>query len=490
MGYCLSPYNGRPKAAFRAVFQGRPVLFPRPLVLFLLICFLAQSAFFPARAAIFGEFTLKDELELGRKFNILIRTRMPLVQDPEVVDYITEIVARLAKNIPPQPYPFTTSVIRHNALNAFACPGGYIFVHTGLILAMRHESELAAVIAHELAHISQRHIGRRIEQSQIVGLLSLLGALAGAFIGGEGGAAAMTGAVAAGQAAILSYSRSDEAEADQVGMNYLVKAGYPAQGMVGAFEIIGRRQWFMGSTLPSYLSTHPGVADRIQDMSIRLRRLPASLRNQKDSDSRFLRVQALTRARYSPPEIAEQAFAEQMNTDNRCMALMGQGILDARLNHVPEAGAAFQEAMACDPQDELIIREAGRFHYTKGNRNTGARLLQQAVSMNRKDIMAIFFYARCLGDAGNNKLAIDYTREVLRAVPEDAEVHTLLAHYYGADKQMFNANLHMAYGALYENNRKRVEQFFGKAKDLAKTADEKARVERFSNEYKDRQEFW
>jgi predicted Zn-dependent protease len=102
--------------------------------------------------------------------------------------------------------------------------------------------------------------------------------------------------------------------------------------------------------------------------------------------------------------------------------------------------------------------------------------------------MAIFFYARCLGDAGNNKQAIDYTREVLRAVPEDAEVHTLLARYYGADKQMFNANLHMAYGALYENNKKRVDQFFGKAKELAKTPDEKARVDRFVSEYKDRQE--
>jgi predicted Zn-dependent protease len=415
---------------------------------------------------------------------------MPLVQDPEVVDYVADIVAKLTKGIPPQPYPFTTSVIRHNALNAFACPGGYIFVHTGLILAVRHESELAAVIAHELAHISQRHIGRRIEQSQIVGLLSLLGALAGAFIGGDGAAAAMTGSVAAGQAALLSYSRADEAEADQVGMNYLIKAGYPPRGMVGAFEVIGRRQWLMGSNLPTYLSTHPGVSDRIQDMSIRLRRLPASLQNQKDSDSRFLRVQALTRARYSPPQIAEQAFAEQLDTSNRCMALMGQGILDARQNHISDAGAAFQAALACDPQDELIIREAGRFHYTKGNKDMGAHLLQQAVSMNRKDLMALFFYARCLGDAGNNKQAIDYTREVLRAVPEDAEVHTLLARYYGADKQMFNANLHMAYGALYENNKKRVDQFFGKAKELAKTPDEKARAERFANEYKDRQEFW
>ncbi|MDR2075347.1 MAG: M48 family metalloprotease [Desulfovibrio sp.] len=489
MGHCLIPSGSRPVSSPR-LFSGLSASLPRIFPLIPLICFLFLTVLLPAQAAIFGAFTLKDELELGRKFNILVRTRMPLVQDPEVVDYVAGIVARLTKNIPPQPYSFTTGVIRHNAVNAFACPGGYIFVHTGLILAMRHESELAAVIAHELAHITQRHIGRRIEQGQIVSLLSLLGALAGAFIGGEGGAAAMTGAVAAGQAALLSYSRADEAEADQVGMNYLTEAGYPPRGMVGAFEVIGRRQWLMGSTVPPYLSTHPGVLDRVQDMGIRLKRLPAALQDKKDSDTQFLRVQALTRARYGTPQSAAQIFSQQTATSNRCMALMGQGILNARLNRVNEAATAFQEALACDPQDELIVREAGRFHYTKGNRNMGASLLQQAVSMNNKDIMALFFYARSLGDAGKNRQAIDYTLEVLRAVPEDSEVHTLLARYYGADGQMFNANLHMAYGALYENNRKRVEQFFSKAKELAKTPDEKARAERFATEYTDRQEFW
>ncbi len=486
MGHSLSRYTR--SAPFRALGLA---FFAHKGLCFFLICWmtLAQSMV-PQNAAAWGEFTIKDEKELGRKFNVMIRARMPLVQDPEVVKYVEGIVNRLASKMPPQPFPFTTSVIRHNSVNAFACPGGYIFVHTGLILAMRHESEIAGVIAHEMAHVTQRHIAGRIEQSQMVGLLSLVGALAGAFLGGDAGSAAMVGSMAAGQAAMLDYSRSDENEADQVGMNYLTKAGYSPKGMGGAFEVLSRRQWLMGSKIPTYLSTHPGIQDRIKDMALRVSKLPEAVRSRKDDDREFLRIQALVRARYSDPAPAEQEFAKQTNGPNRCMALMGQGILSSRQNRVIEASNFFEQALACNPKDELIVREAGIFHYSKGNRNKGSTLLQQAVNMDKTDIMALFFYARNLDDSGMTDQAIDYTRQVLRAVPEDAEVHTLLAHLYGEKGSMFPANLHMAYAGLYENNKKRVDQFFGKAKTIAATPEEKQQVERFETEYKDRKEFW
>ena len=462
----------------------------KSLCLVLVCSLLFSHCLFPATAAAWGEFTLKDEKELGEKFNILIRARMPLVQDPEIVDYVTGIVNRLSKTMPPQPFPFTVSVIRHNAVNAFACPGGYIFVHTGLLLAMQHESEVAGVIAHEMAHVTQRHIAGRIENSQWVGLISVLGALAGAFLGGQGGPAAMAGSMAAGQSAMLNYSRGDEREADQVGMNYLTKAGYSPRGMVGAFEILSRKQWLMGGDIPSYLSTHPGLLERVKDMGIRVDSLPAAMQNTKDQDAQFLRIQALVRARYSDPQPAAQAFAKEVNGPAKCIALMGQGILASRQNRVNDASASFAEALQCNPKDELIVREAGRFHYTKGDKNKGVALLEQAVKMDRNDTMALFYYARSLGDSGQTASAIDYTKDVLRKVPEDSEVHELLARFYGEDGQMFLANMHMAYSALYDNNEKKTKQFFEKAKGLAKTPPEKNRVERFETEYKARKEFW
>ena len=444
----------------------------------------------PDRAVAWGEFTLKDERELGEKFNVLIRSRLPLVQDTEIVDYVKGIVDRLAKTMPPQPFPFTVSVLRHNAVNAFACPGGYIFVHTGLLLAMENESEVASVIAHEMAHVTQRHIARRIESSQVVSLLSVVGMLAGAFLGGDAGGAMLVGSAAAGQAAMLNYSRNDEREADQVGMTYLTKAGYPPQGMVGAFEILSRRQWLVGSVVPAYLSTHPGLNERVKDMGVRVGRLPAAQRNLKDDNRHFLRVQALVRARYSDPQGATQTFAKQMDGPNKCVALMGMGILASRQNRINDATRYFDQALDCAPNDQLIVREAGRYHYTKGNKNRGVALLQKAVSMNRNDVLALYYYARNLGDMGQTDEAIEMARQVLLKVPEDAELHELLARLYGAKRRMFLANLHMAYSGLYEKNEKKLRQFLDRAKPLATSPSDQVLLSRFEKIYKERKEFW
>lgn len=456
----------------------------------ILTAFLTGQLLAPLSAAAFGDFTLKDEVELGRKFNVLIRSRLPLVQDPEVVRYVDDIVQRLVKTMPPRPFPFRVSVLRDNSLNAFAVPGGYVFVHTGLIMTLEHESELAGVLGHELAHVTQRHIASRIEKSQWISILSLLGVLAGAFLGGEGGEAAMAGSMAASQSLMLDYSRTDENEADQVGMNYLVKAGYAPTGMAGAFAKMSRKQWLMGSKIPSYLSTHPGLTDRMHDMAARTRQMPATVQNRKDDDSRFLRVQALVRARYGDPNVSAQAFAKQLGGPNRCVALMGQGILAAKQNRINDARKAFDDAMACSPQDELIIREAGIFHYTKGDRDKGVQLLEKAVHMDADDIMAQFYYSRILADAGRTDEAVRAIRRVMRDEPEDPELHDYLARYLAQQRQMFLAYLHMAYSALYLNNADRTEQFLEKAKNAAQGVDDKRELDRFETVYKERKQYW
>ena len=162
----------------------RPGLFPRGLVAVILALALFFQGALTAQAALFGSFGVKDEQELGRKFDVLVRSRMPLVEDPEVKGYIQSIVDRLSKTFPPQPFSFVANVLLHNSMNAFAVPGGYVFVHTGLIMQLDHESELAGVLAHELAHVTQRHIATRMERAQAVTLASLVGALGAALLGG------------------------------------------------------------------------------------------------------------------------------------------------------------------------------------------------------------------------------------------------------------------------------------------------------------------
>ena len=454
----------------------------------LLLCILMfQGAFFCPQAA---AFSIKDEIELGNKFNVLVRSRLPLIQDTEITEYIDDIVRRLAIVMPRQPFPFTAGVINSSQLNAFATPGGYIFVYTGLILALNSEAELASVIAHELAHVTQRHIARRIEQAQTITLLSLLGVLAGAFLGGDAGMAAATGSLAASQAAMLNYSRADESEADQVGMNYLVGAKYDPKGMPGAFRVLNQRQLQTGSAIPPYLSSHPALTERIAHTEGRAMTLSASQRNFFQNDTKFRRVQTLLRARHTAPATAAVHFNREKTGPNRCLALMGLGVVASRTNRINNATQDFDEALKCNRQDSLIVREAGRFHYTKGNRALGTQLLREALSLNSRDIMARFFYARSMADQGDVSYAINEMKELLRSVPEDSEVHSFLARYYGMTNDMFNANLHMAYSHMYTNNKARVAQFHDAAKNNTRTAAQKTRLQTFEDILKERSQYW
>lgn len=456
------------------------------LVAMLSVALILQGAL-PVCAALFGSFGIKDEQELGRKFDVMVRARLPLVEDPEIKLYVKSIVERLEKDIPPQPFPFTSNVLLHNSLNAFAVPGGYVFVNTGLIMQLEHESELAGVIAHELAHVTQRHVATRMERAQLTTIASLLGALAGAFLGGNNSGGLVAGSLAAGQSAMLNYSRADETESDQIGLQYLIKAGYKPQGMTGAFEKIRKRQWSSGLSIPEYLSTHPDVSTRVNEINARVKSLPVTIQNRPYNDNRFKRVQTLIWARYGDTEVAHRRFAAAPKND--CLALMGQGIIADRRNQVGEASAAFDRALTCAPKDALIHREAGAFYFSKGDPRA-SQLLRQALALDPDDAMAQFYYARLLSDTGNRAEAHNYFEKILRYVPEDSEIHYYYGRSLGESKQTFLAYLHLSYSALYQNDRKKTESWLAKARTAATLPEQKKRLEQFDEIYKERRAYW
>lgn len=440
-----------------------------------------------------AEFTLADEMELGQRFYLMIRSSIPIVQDPEVIAYAEYMVNRLIRHMPTQPYRFKVTVIQDNSINAFAIPGGYVFLHTGLIMAMQHESEVAGVLAHELAHVTQRHIAGRIEQAQRVTIISMLGLLAGIFLGGgQAGAALAMGSVAAGQSAMLSYSRTDESEADHVGMNYYIAAGYPPEGMANAFRTIQRPQWATGSDIPPYLSTHPAVPERVADMSARIATMQVPPENlEPEDDSNFLRIQTLIRGRYANPDAARQFFQEQLKSDaNKDMAYLGLGILNDRVNRTAEAQNDFDQALKLRPDDQIFLREAGRFNYLKGDKNKAISYLQQATSQNPRDYLAMFYYARLLSDSDQLEQSISYYKQVLRYQPEDWEVHYYYAQTLGKAQQTFSAYLHLAFSALYENRPKKTEQAYNRVKSMAKTEQEKEDLAFFEKKYQERKAYW
>ena len=451
----------------------------------LLAFLLPQICPAPAQAFFFGGVTIKDEKEMGEKFDVMVRSNLPIIEDPEVKQYVDYMLARLVKAIPPQPFTFKATTILHNSLNAFAVPGGYVYVFTGLIMNLDKEEELAGVLAHELAHVTQRHVASRLQKAQFVTLGSLLLAVAGVAAGGAGGGALAMGALGAGQSAMLNYSRLDENEADQIGLQYLIAAGYPPDGMVAGFKVLRQKSWMSGTSVPTYLSTHPALGDRINGLQARIQTMGKSVQNRNQDNKRFTRVKTLLWARYGDDQAALQRFS---GSDG--LSSMGRGIVLARQNRINEASTAFDQALKAAPDDPLVLREAGAFHYRKGDMGRADGLLSKAMRIDPKDYMAAFFYARMLDETNRQAQAANYYKQVLRYVPEDAEVHDAYARSLGKTGNTPDAYIHMAYSAIYSHNKKLAERYFNEAKSMSARTTDKTAFKRLETVYKERKEIW
>ncbi|SCM70758.1 M48 family metallopeptidase [Desulfovibrio sp. 86] len=451
----------------------------------LLAFLLPQICPAPAQAFFFGGVTIKDEKEMGEKFDVMVRSNLPIIEDPEVKQYVDYMLARLVKAIPPQPFTFKATTILHNSLNAFAVPGGYVYVFTGLIMNLDKEEELAGVLAHELAHVTQRHVASRLQKAQFVTLGSLLLAVAGVAAGGAGGGALAMGALGAGQSAMLNYSRLDENEADQIGLQYLIAAGYPPEGMVAGFKVLRQKSWMSGISVPTYLSTHPALGDRINGLQARIQTMGKSVQNRSQDNKRFTRVKTLLWARYGDDQAALQRFS---GSDG--LSSMGRGIVLARQNRINEASTAFDQALKASPDDPLVLREAGAFHYRKGDMGRADGLLSKAMRIDPKDYMAAFFYARMLDETNRQAQAVGYYKQVLRYVPEDAEVHEAYARSLGKTGNTPDAYIHMAYSAIYSHNKKLAERYFNEAKSMSARTTDKTAFKRLETVYKERKEIW
>lgn len=197
-----------------------------------------------------------------------IRKSLPVMEDPELSSYLSAIGDRLVSSSPDATGSMIFLLLASPEINAFAAPGGVIAVNTGLIIAARNESEMAGVMAHEIAHVTQRHLARSYaNQSQMTlktGLALLAGLLLGAY-NADAGTAAVMSTMAASQQSKLKYSRGNEQEADRIGIITLASAGYDPRGMPQFFQTLQKETGQSGDKLIEYFQTHPLTSSRITD---------------------------------------------------------------------------------------------------------------------------------------------------------------------------------------------------------------------------------
>lgn len=239
-----------------------------------------------------GTISLEQEYQLGRTWARMLRGSAAEYGDPLLVNYIDGLLWKIAANSQLQDHRLDLIVLDTPVLNAFAVPGGVVGINAGLLLSAQDEQEFASVIAHELAHLSQRHYAQQLEESRRNTPLLLAGVLASILIASadsQAGMAGITSSMAAGQQASINFTRRNEQEADRIGMLNMVNSGFDPYAMPRMFSRLQRSSRFLGQKPPEFLLTHPVTESRIADAENRASQLPKPSYKPQDYDYQLLK---------------------------------------------------------------------------------------------------------------------------------------------------------------------------------------------------------
>ncbi len=388
-----------------------------------------------------------NERRLGEAIMRQIQRDPAYLSDPDTVDYLNTLGYRLVAASPARHMDFTFFAVRDGTMNAFALPGGFIGVHSGLVLAAQSESELAAVLAHEIGHVEQRHIARMLAKQRdatAIAIGALLLALLAARSGSSSSADLTQAAVIGGQAAAiqqqLNFSREAEREADRVGFQILVDAGFDPRGMVDFF---GRLQ--IGSRLyesaaaPAYLRTHPLTVERISDIQTRVRE--ARVRQHADSLD-FQLTRARLRVLQDESSQSLRDALEHFDTQLRertaasnVAAQYGRALAALKLNQhrlaVESAKEARRQTRLASPMLDKLVSET-QFHAARSpaERDAAIALAREATQRYPLSRLTAIHYVELLQRDGRHEATVAFLREQLAIPRSQTAYYSLLARSY------------------------------------------------------------
>ncbi|MGB5750026.1 MAG: M48 family metalloprotease [Desulfobacterales bacterium] len=401
--------------------------------------------------------TVKEEEDMSRQMMAMIYKYFDVIDDPVIVPYVNKIGQRILATLPPQPFKYHFHVINDDVYNAFATPAGHIFVYTGLLNAMKEEEELAGIMGHEIAHVYCRHISQKIERSKKISMATLAGVAAGVLMGiggaGEAASAVTMGSVAAGQSAELAYSRENEMQADQFGVEFLTKANYSASGLLEILKKIRSKTWFGSDQIPTYLMTHPAVEERIGFISSWLESYdqdhkPIPLVNPEEFD----RVHMRSEIRYGNEEIVLSELASEVAKNPKDpLAHYRYGLILARTENYKEAISQMRMALTKRAFDPYILKDLGWVYYLDGQSEQALKILKSACTMIAKDAECQFYLGRTQMEMGDLAGASDSLLQVTRDFPQFTEAYYFLGQSLGKQNRLGDAYYYL--GVFYLRSR-------------------------------------
>lgn len=399
----------------------------------------------PARSVL----SPSEEERLGEAFMRELRARITIVDDPEVTDYIQALGYRVASRSEAPNTRFRFFVVESPAINAFAAPGGFIGFNAGLILATEAESELAAVVAHEIAHVTQHHLARALQLMRKTSLPALAGLIAaiilGAAGGGEAGAAAAA-AVTAGHAQLqLDFTRDNEREADRVGMQLLARAGFDPRAMPSFFERLQQSHRYYAQP-PEFLSTHPVTASRIADSRSRAEQFP--YRQYRDGVMyAIIRAKLQVMVASDPAQVAQrfEATLDSGSRQERVATRYGYALALLEMGKPERAHAEINKVLRSADGDLVPFQVAlARTELALGHVEKALAIYDDALSLYPDNRALVQGYAEALLQAGQAKKVLALVDEYRDLRPLDATLYKLSAQAYARTGNMVDAQIAMA----------------------------------------------
>lgn len=390
-----------------------------------------------------------EEKRMGESFMRSVRQMLPLVEDPLITDYIRHLGTKLANYSDNKRYDFNFFVVDDPNINAFAGPAGNIGVHSGLIMSAASESELASVMSHEIAHITQYHIHRSIQKARSMGLPTAAAIIAGILLSATDPSAAealiTVGIVGTAQAQ-LNYSRQHELEADRIGIKLMAEAGYNPRAMPAFFETLYKQTRVVSSDVPEFLSTHPVTENRIADTRNRAEQYPfkqftnsvefyltrVRIKHLKEKDYPQLvkhYLHELKQGNYANElasryglilayietkefESAKKEITQLIKSDyERIPYLLAWAELESNSGNLKQAQLILENAMALYPDNQSIGVRYAEILLSTNQTSQARRIARQFVHAGHTTPMVLNLLSNIEKQAGNMGLAMEYLAE-------------------------------------------------------------------------------
>ncbi len=401
--------------------------------------------------------TQSDEYQLGAQIVRSLRDQKAILDDPEVTEYLQQLGQRIAAQAPDGNNRFTFFCVREGTINAFALPGGFIGVNYGTVLASRSESELAGVIGHEIAHVTQRHIARTIKAQSSQGIAQTAAILAAILIGAiAGGADAMQGAIAIAQGAAaqqqVNFTRGNEYEADRVGIGFISAAGFDPNGMATFFESMSRREGLAGQWIPEMIQTHPVNTNRIAEARARATQFD---KPKVSESATYAAIRERLRVITAPKDadIASRYVKETQSQKGSLGQQYGTALAMMESGKNREAAEILHGLVEEHENLTLLYSALAQAEVQGGMQNDGIATYQRAVLLFPRNVPLTVRYAQALMAANRPKEAHTLLLDLFNNIaptPDQIQLTALAASAAGdtGDAYYYMSEYHISSGDL------------------------------------------